>query len=128
MPNAPITAAPTSARWVQSINAPVIAALKHPWVESIVRLSAVEDALGALHPLLSLTQVRARVVKVVDETATAKTFVLQPNALWEGARSGQFVRVSLSLRSIAGDALVIEVISVVRDCQYVVFSVRVNFT
>ena len=97
MPNAPITAAPTSTRWVQSINAPVIAALKHPWVESVVRLSAVEDALGALHPLLSLTQVRARVVKVVDETATAKTFVLQPNALWEGARSGQFVRVSVEI-------------------------------
>lgn len=84
-------------RWVQSINAPVVAALQHPWVESIVRLSAVEDALTSLHPLLSLTQVRARIVKVIDETASAKTFVLAPNALWAGAQAGQFVRVRVEI-------------------------------
>ena len=72
---------------------PIQHALQHPWVESVVRLSAVEDSLQALHPLLSLTQVRARVVKVVQETALTKTFVLQPNALWAGAQAGQFVRV-----------------------------------
>ena len=79
--------------WVQTLAAPVARALQHPWVESIVRLSAVEDTLRALHPLMSLTEVRARVVKVVDETALTKTFVLQPNALWAGAQAGQFVRV-----------------------------------
>lgn len=84
-------------RWVQSINAPVAAALQHPWVESIVRLDAVEDALHAVHPLLSLTQVRARVRKVIQETATVKTFVLQPNALWAGARAGQFVCVTVEV-------------------------------
>ncbi len=72
---------------------PIQRALLHPWVESVVRLSAVEDSLQALHPLLSLTEVRARVVKVVQETALTKTFVLQPNALWAGAQAGQFVRV-----------------------------------
>ncbi len=82
-----------SSGWVQSLTAPVVRALQHPWVESIVRLSAVEDSLQALHPLLSLTEVRARVVKVVDETALTKTFVLQPNALWAGAQAGQFIRV-----------------------------------
>lgn len=87
----------TSSRWVQSINAPVVAALKHPWVESIVRLGAVEDALCALHPLLSLTQVRARVTKVIEETASAKTYILQPNALWAGALAGQFVRVRVEI-------------------------------
>ncbi len=84
-------------RWVQSINAPIVAALQHPWVESIVRLSAVEDVLADLHPLLSLTQVRARIVKVIDETASAKTFVLTPNALWAGAAAGQFVRVRVEI-------------------------------
>ena len=79
--------------WVQSLATPVARALQHPWVESIVRLSAVEDTLQALHPLMSLTDVRARVVKVVNETALTKTFVLQPNALWTGAQAGQFVRV-----------------------------------
>lgn len=84
-------------RLAHGVNAPLVAALRHPWVESIVRLSAVEDALATLHPLLSLTQVRARVVRIVDETASTKTFVLQPNALWLGAQAGQFVRVQLEI-------------------------------
>ena len=79
--------------WAQTLATPVARALRHPWVESIVRLSAVEDSLQALHPLMSLTEVRARVVKVINETALTKTFVLQPNALWAGAQAGQFVRV-----------------------------------
>jgi len=86
-----------STRWVHAVNAPLVKALHHPWVESIVRLSAVEDALVALHPLLSLTQVRARVLRIVDETASTQTFVLQPNALWLGAQAGQFVRVQLEI-------------------------------
>ena len=84
-------------RLVQVVNAPLVAALRHPWVESIVRLSAVEDALTALHPLLSLIQVRARVVRIVEETASTKTFVLQPNVLWLGAQAGQFVRVQIEI-------------------------------
>jgi ferredoxin-NADP reductase len=84
-------------RLAYGVNAPLVAALRHPWVESIVRLSAVEEALTALHPLLSLTQVRARVVRIVDETASTKTFVLQPNALWLGAQAGQFVQVQVEI-------------------------------
>ena len=81
----------------QAINTPLVKALRHPWVQSIVRLDAVEDALTALHPLLSLTDVRARVVSIVEETTTTKTFLLQPNALWAGAQAGQFVRVQLEM-------------------------------
>lgn len=88
-------AAPTT--WAQALTPGLRAAFRHPWVESIVRLSAVEDTLAALHPMLSLTDVRARVVRVVSETASTKTFVLQPNALWTGAQAGQFVRVRLEL-------------------------------
>lgn len=84
-------------RLAHGVNAPLVAALRHPWVESIVRLGAVEDALTALHPLLSLTQVRARVVRIVNETASTKTFVLQPNALWLGAQAGQFVQVRMEI-------------------------------
>ena len=84
-------------RFAHAMNSPLVKALRHPWVESIVRLSAVEDALKCLHPLLSLTSVRARVVGILDETATTKTFVLQPNALWAGAYAGQFVRVQLEI-------------------------------
>ncbi len=93
MPHTIDSPSPHRSGWVQSLTAPVARALQHPWVESIVRLSAIEDSLQALHPLMSLTEVRARVVKVVEETALTKTFVLQPNALWAGAQAGQFVRV-----------------------------------
>jgi NAD(P)H-flavin reductase len=92
------TATPVVAyRLAQAVNTPLVKALRHPWVESIVRLSAVEEALTALHPLLSLIDVRARVVRIVDETASTKTFVLQPNALWAGAQAGQFVRLQLEI-------------------------------
>ena len=88
-------AAPTT--WAQTLTPRLRAVFQHPWVESIVRLSAVEDTLAALHPMLSLTEVRARVVRVLSETASTKTFVLQPNALWTAAKAGQFVRVRLEL-------------------------------
>lgn len=84
-------------RMAVAVNTPLVKALRHPWVEHIVRLGAVEDVLAAVHPLLSLAEVRARVVRIVDETATTKTFVLQPNALWAGAQAGQFVRVQLEI-------------------------------
>ena len=93
----PTPSATVTSRWASAVNTPIANALRHPWVQSIVRLDAVEDALAALHPLLSLTDVRARVVRIVDETATTKTFVLQPNALWAGSQAGQFVRVQLEL-------------------------------
>ncbi len=86
--------------WAQTLAAPLKAALQNPWVESIVRLGAVEDSLKALHPLLSLSEVRARVVRMEQETADTKTFVLQPNALWNGnaALAGQFVRVRVEIK------------------------------
>lgn len=85
------------ANLAQKLTPSLRAAFQHPWVESIVRLSAVEDTLAALHPMLSLSEVKARVVRVVAETASTKTFVLQPNALWTSAKAGQFVRVRLEL-------------------------------
>ncbi len=76
---------------------PLRAALRHPWVAPIVRESAVEDSLRALHPLLSLSTVRARVVKRIDETPDTLTLVLRPNRLWRGAQAGQFVAVTVEI-------------------------------
>ena len=87
----------TLTRLAHRLNAPVTQLLQQPWVESIVSQSAVEDTLRGLHPMLSLTEVRARVVKVINETNSAKTFVLQPNALWQGAVAGQFVSVQVEI-------------------------------
>jgi stearoyl-CoA 9-desaturase NADPH oxidoreductase len=93
----PLAPTNTLARLAHRLNTPVTQLLKQPWVESIVSQAAVEDTLRALHPMLSLTEVRARVVRVVQETATAKTLVLQPNALWQGALAGQFVSVQVEI-------------------------------
>lgn len=86
--------------WTEKLFTPLKTALGNPWVESIVRLGAVEETLRAVHPLLSVTDVRARVVRIVDETVDTKTFVLQPNALWRGqrgTRAGQFVHLRLEI-------------------------------
>ncbi len=88
---------PVATPWVHAFTAPLKAALQHRWVEPIVRLDAVEDALAGLHPMLSLSEVRGRVVKVIDETASTKTFVLQPNAHWAGAQAGQFVQLRVEI-------------------------------
>ena len=45
----------------------------------------------------SLTEVRARVLGVVNETSDTKTFVLRPNALWRGAQPGQHVLVQVEV-------------------------------
>ncbi len=87
----------TLSRFAHKLNAPVTRLFKQPWVESIVSHGAVEDTLRGIHPMLSLTEVRARVVRVVQENASTKTFVLAPNALWQGALAGQFVRVQLEI-------------------------------
>jgi ferredoxin-NADP reductase len=68
-----------------------------PLVAAMVRSSAIDDTLAALHPLLSLNQVRARVMRIVDETPDTKTIILRPNAHWQSARSGQFVRVQTDI-------------------------------
>jgi ferredoxin-NADP reductase len=73
--------------------------------------------LGEIDPLLSLHEIRARVLEVIEETADTKTFVLQPNAAWRGHRAGQHtlveveidgvrVRRCYSISSAPGDALV----------------------
>ncbi len=76
---------------------PLHKAAAHPWTEAIVRFGSAEDVLRGLHPMLSLHEVRARVVKVITQSPSTKTFVLHPNMLWRGARAGQFVRVRLQI-------------------------------
>lgn len=81
----------------ERLTQPLRRALQRPWVAAIVRESAVEDSLQALHPLLSLSTVRARVIKRIQETADTVTLVLRPNALWRGAQAGQFVGVTVEI-------------------------------
>ncbi|MBW2462947.1 MAG: ferredoxin reductase [Deltaproteobacteria bacterium] len=73
--------------------------------------------LAEVDPVRSLTETRARVVRIVEETADTKTFVLRPSANWPGHRPGQFTTVEVeidgvrvrrcySISSAPGDSLV----------------------
>lgn len=99
MTSPPPAASPAAAarRWPHGLASALKASLQHPWPASVVSLAAVEDSLRALHPMLSLSAVRARVIHVINETPDTRTFVLRPNALWEGAQAGQFVRIQVEI-------------------------------
>lgn len=56
--------------------------------------------MGELNPVLSLGEVRARVVDVIEETGDTKTFVLRPNAAWRGHRAGQYTPVEVEIDGV----------------------------
>ena len=43
--------------------------VNQPWVTAMVREEAIEATLQTVHPMLSLTRVRARVVRIIDRFA-----------------------------------------------------------
>jgi ferredoxin-NADP reductase len=57
----------------------------------------IEFWLREVDPTWSLSEIRARVVEVIDETHDVKTFVLAPNARWGSHRAGQFVVVEVEV-------------------------------
>jgi ferredoxin-NADP reductase len=67
------------------------------WLRPLGDEAAIDDLLGQVNPLWSLNRVRARVERVVDETADAKTFVLRPNRHWRGFKAGQHVVVDVEI-------------------------------
>jgi ferredoxin-NADP reductase len=56
--------------------------------------------MGELDPVLSLRELRARVVEVVEETRHTKTFVLRPNAAWRGHQAGQYTSVEVEIDGV----------------------------
>jgi stearoyl-CoA 9-desaturase NADPH oxidoreductase len=70
---------------------------------AVRRLFLYRDAdfwLRELNPAWSLTEQRARVVEVVDETPTAKTFVLEPTRRLENYRAGQYLTVEVEVDGV----------------------------
>ncbi|MEM8607406.1 MAG: FAD-binding oxidoreductase [Myxococcota bacterium] len=56
--------------------------------------------LGEFDPVLSLGEVRARVVEVIEETRDTKTFVLRANGAWRGHRAGQYTLVEVEVDGV----------------------------
>lgn len=70
------------------------------WLRPLADENAVDDLLGQVNPLWTLNRIRARVERVVDETADAKTLVLRPNRHWRGFKAGQHVVIDVEIDGV----------------------------
>ncbi|HUP91933.1 MAG TPA: ferredoxin reductase [Solimonas sp.] len=94
--------------------------LRSPLLAPVGDTAAIDDLLGQFKPEWALTQVKARIVAIRQQTPVARTLVLRPNGLWRGHAAGQHVAVTVeidgrrlqrtyTLSSIAGDAGTLEI-------------------
>ena len=74
--------------------------LSSPLLASLASPHGVDRYLELLHPLWSLSAVRAAVVERIRETDDAVTLRLRPNRNWQGYRAGQHVRVTIAQAGI----------------------------
>src|SRR5579885_3270508 len=75
-------------------------ALASPWLRPLNDADAHDDLLALANPLWSVRAWRARVVRVIDETPDARTFVLRPNRRWGGFVAGQHVCVAIAIDGV----------------------------
>jgi ferredoxin-NADP reductase len=66
-------------------------------VRSLTSPHTIDHYLEQVHPLLTVDEVRARVVEVVHETGDASTVVLRPNGAWRGFVPGQHVQFGVEV-------------------------------
>src|SRR5581483_1347503 len=74
--------------------------LANDWFAPFNDAAAIDDVLGQINPMWSVRNVKARVVAIREETADARTFVLQPNRHWAGFKAGQHVVVDVELDGV----------------------------
>jgi stearoyl-CoA 9-desaturase NADPH oxidoreductase len=72
----------------------------HTLAELAATPLAPTDYLDLLDPLRSRTDLRARIVSVTPETASASTVTLRPGRAWRAHRPGQFVRVGVEVDGV----------------------------
>ncbi len=56
--------------------------------------------VSRFNPAWSMTELRARVVDILPETADVKSFVLEPNGHWPGHRAGQCVALDVEIDGV----------------------------
>ncbi len=66
-------------------------------VRSLTSPRTVDHYLEQIHPLLTVDEVRGRVVQVVHETGDASTVVIRPNGAWRGFVPGQHVQFGVEV-------------------------------
>jgi ferredoxin-NADP reductase len=70
------------------------------WLRPLNDVAALDDLLAQLHPTWSVGAIKARVLRVHDETADTRTFVLRPNRRWPGFRAGQHVGIAVDIAGV----------------------------
>ena len=76
--------------------------VKGPWRVAAERLFLYRDAtfwLNELAPARALRS-RARLIRVVEETADTRTFVLRPNRFWQSHRAGQYLPIEVEIDGV----------------------------
>ncbi|HKY91101.1 MAG TPA: FAD-binding oxidoreductase [Nevskiaceae bacterium] len=68
-----------------------------PWLRPLNDPALLDGWLGRIDPLWSVTEIRARIVARIRETADTWTFVLRPNRHWTGFAPGQHVLVGAEI-------------------------------
>jgi ferredoxin-NADP reductase len=66
-------------------------------VGSLTSPHSIDHYLEHVHPMLTVSAVRARVVRVERETGDASTVVLRPNGAWRGFVPGQHVQFGVEV-------------------------------
>lgn len=85
--------------WMQELSS-VVKSAPHAAARRLFFDRQAEFWLGELDPVRSLTEVRARVVRVISETPDTKTFVLRPNGAWKRHRAGQHATVGVEIDGV----------------------------
>ena len=71
--------------------------LAAPLVDSLTTPHGIDRFLEQMDPMLTVHQVRAKVVEVIHETGAASTVVLEPNDAWAGFTPGQHVQFGVEV-------------------------------
>lgn len=71
--------------------------LRSSWLHPLNDRAAWSQLLSYFNPLWSLTEARARVLEVIDETPQVRSFWLRPNAQFGGFKAGQNVMVGVEI-------------------------------
>ncbi|UYM05556.1 ferredoxin reductase [Solicola gregarius] len=71
--------------------------LASSFVDSLTTPHSIDRFLEHVHPMLTVHDVRARVVEVTHETGLASTVVLEPNDAWDHFTPGQHVQFGVEV-------------------------------
>lgn len=72
-------------------------ALASKAVASLTSPHSIDHYLSRVHPLLTVNEVRGRVVEVLHETDVASTVVIRPNGVWSGFKPGQHIQFGVEV-------------------------------